>query len=210
MAEQVKTPLSISPFPLVNSISADATYRASTSPCQYPSSRGSPKLTHVIEPHSGLFENGSLAPFTRIYPRRLPRCTNFPCDTLLVSFSNGIDIRFDHGTLLRIAWCSRFGTDVIQRRVHLVTQVAELPLSSSHPTSSKPTPRLRALMCFYGRRQAQTKSAVFLDSAPSESLLGGSVYMAISDREYLNSRPRWEVDYIRTYGNTAEKEHTSR
>ena len=44
--------------------------------------------------------------------------------------------------------------DVIQRRVHSATQVAELPLSSSHPTNSKSTLRFRGLMCFYDLWQA--------------------------------------------------------
>ena len=44
--------------------------------------------------------------------------------------------------------------DVIEQRVHSATQVAELPLSSSHPTNSKSTLRFRGLVCLYGLWQA--------------------------------------------------------
>jgi hypothetical protein len=81
--------------------------------------------------------------------------------------------------------------DVIQRRVHSVIQVAELPLSSCHPMSSKPTRLLRGAICFQGRQQAQMMLAVFRVLVLLESLLGGSTH---GDREHIISRPRWEVN----------------
>jgi hypothetical protein len=78
---------------------------------------------------------------------------------------------------------------IVQRRVHSATQVAELPLSSCHPTNSKPTPRFCGLMCFYGLRQALTKLAEFRVSVRLEILQEGSIR---KDRGNINDQLGWE------------------